>query len=175
MIKIVICCYWLSICSWIYCFWKYYSPFYLFVIWFESLFFCEVQILDFSMKRVVPTCLRWNLSLECLLILKMEHLCLRFDLTNFETYSVFQMYFYSKWSLCIYPSQLFFLFAWKVRDPSPKTLPKSKDKGCRVFQNGNVGHLHSLLSIESSSQVFYTSFISLWTRKISLLWNTDIL
>ncbi|CAA2968724.1 Hypothetical predicted protein [Olea europaea subsp. europaea] len=29
------------------------------------------------------------------------------------------------------------------------------DKSCRVFQGGNVGHLHKLLSIESSSQVLY--------------------
>ncbi|XP_010471626.1 PREDICTED: 5'-nucleotidase domain-containing protein 4 isoform X1 [Camelina sativa] len=43
----------------------------------------------------------------------------------------------------------------QVGDPSPKILLKSKDKGCRVFQGGNVGHLHSLLSIESSSQVLY--------------------
>ncbi|AAG12692.1 cytosolic IMP-GMP specific 5'-nucleotidase, putative; 41097-37373 [Arabidopsis thaliana] len=31
----------------------------------------------------------------------------------------------------------------QVGDPSPKILLKSKDKGCRVFQGGNVGHLHS--------------------------------
>ncbi|KAL3505298.1 hypothetical protein ACH5RR_035139 [Cinchona calisaya] len=36
------------------------------------------------------------------------------------------------------------------------SLPlKSPDNGCRVFQGGNVGHLHKLLSIESSSQVLY--------------------
>ena len=45
-------------------------------------------------------------------------------------------------------------------DPSPKILLNSKDKGCRVFQGGNVGHLHSLLSIESSSQVYRTSYFS---------------
>ncbi|KAJ0255845.1 HAD-superfamily hydrolase [Hirschfeldia incana] len=43
----------------------------------------------------------------------------------------------------------------QVGDPSPKISLKSKDKACRVFQGGNVGHLHSLLSIESSSQVLY--------------------
>ncbi|CAN6936785.1 unnamed protein product [Brassica oleracea] len=43
----------------------------------------------------------------------------------------------------------------QVGDSSPIFLPKSKDKSCRVFQGGNVGHLHSLLSIESSSQVLY--------------------
>ncbi|CAI9755870.1 unnamed protein product [Fraxinus pennsylvanica] len=34
-------------------------------------------------------------------------------------------------------------------------LPLNIDKRCRVFQGGNVGHLHKLLSIESSSQVLY--------------------
>ncbi|XP_033509311.1 uncharacterized protein LOC107800665 isoform X1 [Nicotiana tabacum] len=32
---------------------------------------------------------------------------------------------------------------------------KSLKKGCRIYQGGNVGHLHKLLSIESSSQVLY--------------------
>ncbi|WOG97823.1 hypothetical protein DCAR_0417164 [Daucus carota subsp. sativus] len=32
---------------------------------------------------------------------------------------------------------------------------KSRDKGFKVFQGGNVGHLHKLLAIESSSQVLY--------------------
>ncbi|EPS70199.1 hypothetical protein M569_04560, partial [Genlisea aurea] len=32
---------------------------------------------------------------------------------------------------------------------------KTLDKGCKVFQGGSVGHLHKLLSIESSSQVLY--------------------
>ncbi|KAL0665121.1 hypothetical protein Bca4012_101959 [Brassica carinata] len=40
----------------------------------------------------------------------------------------------------------------QIGDPSPKIPLKSKDKACRVFQGGNVGHLHSLLSIQSSSQ-----------------------
>ncbi|KAL0801876.1 hypothetical protein Bca101_057052 [Brassica carinata] len=44
----------------------------------------------------------------------------------------------------------------QIGDPSPKvSLKSTKDKACRVFQGGNVGHLHSLLSIESSSQVLY--------------------
>ncbi|GFS46488.1 HAD-superfamily hydrolase, subfamily IG, 5'-nucleotidase [Actinidia rufa] len=32
---------------------------------------------------------------------------------------------------------------------------KSSDKSCKVFQGGNVGHLHKLLGIASSSQVLY--------------------
>ncbi|KAI8005523.1 Cytosolic purine 5'-nucleotidase [Camellia lanceoleosa] len=32
---------------------------------------------------------------------------------------------------------------------------KSLNKSCKVFQGGNVGHLHKLLGIESSSQVLY--------------------
>lgn len=47
----------------------------------ELVTLCEVRNLVSSMKRVVPVYLRWNLSLECFLILTMEHLCLRFDLT----------------------------------------------------------------------------------------------
>ncbi|XP_010539907.1 PREDICTED: 5'-nucleotidase domain-containing protein 4 isoform X2 [Tarenaya hassleriana] len=43
----------------------------------------------------------------------------------------------------------------QVGEISPSLLLKSRDKGCRVFQGGNVGHLHNLLSIESSSQVLY--------------------
>ncbi|RID56112.1 hypothetical protein BRARA_G03335 [Brassica rapa] len=43
----------------------------------------------------------------------------------------------------------------QIGDPSPKIPLKSKDKACQVFQGGNVGHLHNLLSIESSSQVLY--------------------
>ncbi|XP_071723965.1 uncharacterized protein [Rutidosis leptorrhynchoides] len=38
------------------------------------------------------------------------------------------------------------------------TLPRlvlQGDKKCRIFQGGSVGHLHKLLSIESSSQVLY--------------------
>ncbi|XP_044511961.1 5'-nucleotidase domain-containing protein 4 isoform X2 [Mangifera indica] len=38
---------------------------------------------------------------------------------------------------------------------SPKLLLKGENKTCRVFQGGTVGHLHKLLSIESSSQVLY--------------------
>ncbi|XP_073141074.1 uncharacterized protein [Henckelia pumila] len=40
-------------------------------------------------------------------------------------------------------------------DSSLRMPLKSLDKSCRVFQGGNVGHLHKLLSIESSSQVLY--------------------
>ncbi|XP_028085486.1 cytosolic purine 5'-nucleotidase-like isoform X4 [Camellia sinensis] len=32
---------------------------------------------------------------------------------------------------------------------------KSLNKSCKVFQGGNVGHLHKLLGIESSSEVLY--------------------
>ncbi|KAG8377794.1 hypothetical protein BUALT_Bualt08G0070700 [Buddleja alternifolia] len=40
-------------------------------------------------------------------------------------------------------------------DVSLRLPLKSLDKSCQVFQGGNVGHLHKLLSIESSSQVLY--------------------
>ncbi|KAI4316814.1 hypothetical protein L6164_024756 [Bauhinia variegata] len=42
-----------------------------------------------------------------------------------------------------------------VGNISSKILPKDKDRACQVFQGGSVGHLHKLLSIESSSQVLY--------------------
>ncbi|XP_057793997.1 uncharacterized protein LOC131010525 isoform X2 [Salvia miltiorrhiza] len=40
-------------------------------------------------------------------------------------------------------------------DSSLRLPLKILDKSCQVFQGGNVGHLHKLLSIESSSQVLY--------------------
>ncbi|KAK4429259.1 Cytosolic purine 5'-nucleotidase [Sesamum alatum] len=40
-------------------------------------------------------------------------------------------------------------------DSSLRLPLKSLEKSCQVFQGGNVGHLHKLLSIESSSQVLY--------------------
>ncbi|XP_022772728.1 5'-nucleotidase domain-containing protein 4-like isoform X1 [Durio zibethinus] len=43
----------------------------------------------------------------------------------------------------------------QVGNTSPKVLLKGLNKSCRVFQGGSVGHLHKLLSIESSSQVLY--------------------
>ncbi|KAK8585109.1 hypothetical protein V6N13_139048 [Hibiscus sabdariffa] len=43
----------------------------------------------------------------------------------------------------------------QVGNTSPKVLPKGLSKRCRVFQGGCVGHLHKLLSVESSSQVLY--------------------
>ncbi|PKI34271.1 hypothetical protein CRG98_045322 [Punica granatum] len=43
----------------------------------------------------------------------------------------------------------------QVGDTSPRLSLKSLDKSCSVFQGGNVGHLHKLLSVESSSQVLY--------------------
>ncbi|KAF8406434.1 hypothetical protein HHK36_008521 [Tetracentron sinense] len=38
---------------------------------------------------------------------------------------------------------------------SPRLPSNGLKRGCRVFQGGSVGHLHKLLSIESSSQVLY--------------------
>ncbi|XP_039069949.1 5'-nucleotidase domain-containing protein 4-like isoform X1 [Hibiscus syriacus] len=43
----------------------------------------------------------------------------------------------------------------QVGNTSLKVLPKGLSKRCRVFQGGCVGHLHKLLSVESSSQVVY--------------------
>ncbi|KAK8988970.1 hypothetical protein V6N11_030341 [Hibiscus sabdariffa] len=43
----------------------------------------------------------------------------------------------------------------QVGNTAPKVLPKGLSKRCRVFQGGCVGHLHKLLSVESSSQVLY--------------------
>lgn len=43
----------------------------------------------------------------------------------------------------------------QVGEISPSLSLKAGNESCRVFQGGNVGHLHRLLSIESSSQVLY--------------------
>ncbi|WOL08962.1 hypothetical protein Cni_G17715 [Canna indica] len=43
----------------------------------------------------------------------------------------------------------------QVGSTSPRLPPKYLKKACRVFQGGNVAHLHKLLSIASSSQVLY--------------------
>ncbi|XP_057988650.1 uncharacterized protein LOC110638074 isoform X2 [Hevea brasiliensis] len=43
----------------------------------------------------------------------------------------------------------------QVGNSSPKIVLKESNAPCRVFQGGSVGHLHKLLSIESSSQVLY--------------------
>ncbi|RVX15309.1 Cytosolic purine 5'-nucleotidase [Vitis vinifera] len=43
----------------------------------------------------------------------------------------------------------------QVGNTSPRFPLKGLKKTCRVFQGGSVGHLHKLLSIESSSQVLY--------------------
>eukprot|EP00268_Persea_americana_P020069 TRINITY_DN2033_c0_g1_i3.p1 TRINITY_DN2033_c0_g1~~TRINITY_DN2033_c0_g1_i3.p1 ORF type:complete len:659 (-),score=116.18 TRINITY_DN2033_c0_g1_i3:264-2240(-) len=43
----------------------------------------------------------------------------------------------------------------QIGDTLPRLPSKGLKKACRVFQGGNVGHLHKLLSIESSSQVLY--------------------
>ncbi|XP_057975695.1 uncharacterized protein LOC131163022 isoform X2 [Malania oleifera] len=42
-----------------------------------------------------------------------------------------------------------------VGNTSPRLQLKGQQNTCRVFQGGSVGHLHKLLSIESSSQVLY--------------------
>ncbi|XP_026449651.1 5'-nucleotidase domain-containing protein 4-like [Papaver somniferum] len=43
----------------------------------------------------------------------------------------------------------------QVGSTSPAISLAGLKKGCRVFQGGSVGHLHKLLSIESSAQVLY--------------------
>eukprot|EP00262_Sarcandra_glabra_P005211 TRINITY_DN16570_c0_g1_i1.p1 TRINITY_DN16570_c0_g1~~TRINITY_DN16570_c0_g1_i1.p1 ORF type:complete len:599 (-),score=102.60 TRINITY_DN16570_c0_g1_i1:218-2014(-) len=43
----------------------------------------------------------------------------------------------------------------QIGNTSPRLPFKELKKACRVFQGGSVGHLHKLLSIESSSQVLY--------------------
>ncbi|KAL5558044.1 hypothetical protein UlMin_034255 [Ulmus minor] len=43
----------------------------------------------------------------------------------------------------------------QVGDRSPSLSLTGQNKTCKVFQGGNVGHLHKLLRIESSSQVLY--------------------
>ncbi|XP_008787254.1 5'-nucleotidase domain-containing protein 4 isoform X2 [Phoenix dactylifera] len=43
----------------------------------------------------------------------------------------------------------------QVGGTSPRLPPKPLKKVCRVFQGGNVAHLHKLLSIGASSQVLY--------------------
>ncbi|KAI4374985.1 hypothetical protein MLD38_012911 [Melastoma candidum] len=43
----------------------------------------------------------------------------------------------------------------QVGDIMPRLSLKGLSQTCRVFQGGNVAHLHKLLSIESSSQVLY--------------------
>ncbi|KAG9446437.1 hypothetical protein H6P81_012565 [Aristolochia fimbriata] len=46
-------------------------------------------------------------------------------------------------------------FLPQIGKTSPRLPYMGTKKACRVFQGGNVGHLHKLLSIESSSQVLY--------------------
>ncbi|XP_042459288.1 5'-nucleotidase domain-containing protein 4-like isoform X1 [Zingiber officinale] len=43
----------------------------------------------------------------------------------------------------------------QVGNTSPRLPPTHLNRTCRVFQGGNVAHLHKLLSIASSSQVLY--------------------
>ncbi|KAE8100235.1 hypothetical protein FH972_018155 [Carpinus fangiana] len=43
----------------------------------------------------------------------------------------------------------------QVGSTAPRLSVNGLNKMCRVFQGGSVGHLHKLLSIESSSQVLY--------------------
>lgn len=55
------------------------------------------------------------------------------------------------------------------------TSPRLKKKACRVFQGGNVAHLHKLLSIESSSQVLYIGdhiYGDILRSKKALGWRT---
>ncbi|GLJ29468.1 hypothetical protein SUGI_0580880 [Cryptomeria japonica] len=52
---------------------------------------------------------------------------------------------------------------------------KGVKQGCRVFQGGNVGHLHQLLSIEASSQVLYVGdhiYGDILRSKKQLGWRT---
>ncbi|XP_068665885.1 uncharacterized protein [Aristolochia californica] len=46
-------------------------------------------------------------------------------------------------------------FLPQIGNTSPRLPYMGTKKACRVFQGGNVGHLHKLLSIEASSQVLY--------------------
>lgn len=53
--------------------------------------------------------------------------------------------------------------------------PSFKEKACRVFQGGNVAHLHKLLSIGSSSQVLYIGdhiYGDILRSKKALGWRT---
>ncbi|MQM06982.1 hypothetical protein Taro_039820 [Colocasia esculenta] len=43
----------------------------------------------------------------------------------------------------------------QIGSTSPRIPTKGLKKACRVFQGGNVRHLHRLLSVEASSQVLY--------------------
>ncbi|XP_057434951.1 uncharacterized protein LOC130727731 isoform X2 [Lotus japonicus] len=43
----------------------------------------------------------------------------------------------------------------QVGNISARSFVEAKNHACQVFQGGSVGHLHKLLSIESSSQVLY--------------------
>lgn len=54
-------------------------------------------------------------------------------------------------------------------------LKKEVKQGCRVFQGGNVSHLHQLLSIEASSQVLYVGdhiYGDILRSKKQLGWRT---
>ncbi len=57
----------------------------------------------------------------------------------------------------------------KVGSSSPAFTLKGTDKACRVFQGGSVGHLHKLLSIESSAQVSYPFLDVRWKVDIILM------
>ncbi|KAG9147084.1 hypothetical protein Leryth_005320 [Lithospermum erythrorhizon] len=43
----------------------------------------------------------------------------------------------------------------QVRSTATSLPEKTLERGCRIFQGGNVCHLHKLLAIQSSSQVLY--------------------
>ncbi|XP_061358101.1 uncharacterized protein LOC133302350 [Gastrolobium bilobum] len=58
---------------------------------------------------------------------------------------------------------------------SPRLLTEEEDRIRKVFQGGSVGHLHSLLSIESSSQVLYVGdhiYGDILRSKKALGWRT---
>ncbi|XP_022144231.1 5'-nucleotidase domain-containing protein 4 isoform X2 [Momordica charantia] len=63
----------------------------------------------------------------------------------------------------------------QVGNTSLAFSPMKVDKSCRVFQGGNVKHLHKLLSIESSSQVLYVGdhiYGDILRSKKALGWRT---
>ncbi|XP_008444714.1 uncharacterized protein LOC103487969 isoform X1 [Cucumis melo] len=63
----------------------------------------------------------------------------------------------------------------QVGTASMALSPTKLSKSCRVFQGGNVRHLHKLLSIESSSQVLYVGdhiYGDILRSKKALGWRT---
>ncbi|XP_023002285.1 5'-nucleotidase domain-containing protein 4-like isoform X1 [Cucurbita maxima] len=63
----------------------------------------------------------------------------------------------------------------QVGNTSEASSPTKVDKSCKVFQGGNVMHLHKLLQIESSSQVLYVGdhiYGDILRSKKALGWRT---